>query len=150
MQSFFALLLTWAAFAVAQSPGPAPSPTSVPSPAQTPAYNFVYRPTPSPATTPFPGPNAPAIAEIDLSDTTLVTPGTIHVRVLTSDPVTSVVAQTFGNTIKVPQKERGVFALDGYVPAIPDSLKNRSYDVEFIAAVADGRSVSVTLPLTLK
>jgi hypothetical protein len=136
------------------SPEPAPSTTPAPlpspSPSPSPAYRFVYRPTPSPVTTPFPLPNAPEIDEIDLNDSALVPPAPLHVRVLTSPTVVSVSAQTFGRSIAIPQHDRGVFTFDGYIPNVPDFLRNRTYSVEFIAASLDGRTVSVTLPLTLK
>lgn len=131
------------------SPAPSPSPSAAPTTA---AYRFVYKPTPPPTTqsTPFPGPNPPQIAEIDLSDATLVTPGTIRVRVLTSDAVASVVAETFGNTFAIPKKEPGLFTFEGYVGDVPAYVKNRTYDVTFTASTSDGRNAAVTLPLTLR
>lgn len=131
-------------------PPPASSAPARPAPSPTPAYAFVYKPTPSPDVTPFPGPNPPTIAEIDLSDSTLVTPGTIRVRVLTSDAVVSVAAETFGSSIPIVRAATGLFTLEGYVPAVPDTYKNRRYDVTFIASSADGRQARVVLPLILK
>ncbi len=116
----------------------------------TPTYGFVYKATPSPDVTPFPGPNPPAISEIDLSAATLVTPGTIRVRVLTSDAVISVAAETFGSSIPIARAAAGIFTLEGYVPAVPDAYKNRQYDVTFTASAADGRTARVVLPLLLK
>lgn len=124
--------------------------TPQPSPIATPAYGFVFKPTPSPDVTPFPGPNPPAISEIDLSDSTLVTPGTIRVRVLTNDAVVSVAAETFGSSIPIARVASGTFTLEGYVPAIPSTYRNRVYDVTFTATAADGRNARVTLPLVLK
>jgi hypothetical protein len=145
-----ALAVALAAAAVAQG-GPSPSPSpAAPAPSATPAYRFVYRPTPSPVSTPFPLPNAPQIDEIDLNDSALVPPAPLHVRVLTSPAVVSVSAETFGRSIAIPQHERGVFTFDGYIPDVPGFLRNRTYDVDFIAADVDGRTASVTLPLTLK
>ncbi len=148
----FAALLS--ASLVAQvTPAPSPVPTgTVPAaaPSATPAYGFVYKPTPSPDVTPFPGPNPPTITEIDLSDSTLVTPGNIRVRVLTSDAVVSVAAETFGSSLPIAKVSNGTFALEGYVPAIPSAYKNRVYDVTFTATAADGRSARVVLPLVLK
>lgn len=136
-----------------QTPGAAPpaaSPAATAIPAPTPAYNFVYRATPSPATAAVPAPNGPQINEIDLSDVTIVTPGAIHVRVLTSTAVTSVVAQTFGRSIAIPQRASGLFALDANISAVPAFLRGRSYAIDFVASVADGRTANVTLPLVLK
>ena len=141
------------AFATAgAAPTPSPAATASPTVAPTAAYRFVYKPTPPPATqsTPFPGPNPPQIAEIDLSDATLVTPGTIRVRVLTSDAVSSVVAETFGSTFAIPKKEPGLFTFEGYVGDVPAYVRNRTYDVTFTASTSDGRNAAVTLPLTLR
>jgi len=128
---------------------PTAAPTAIPAP-PTPAYNFVYRATPAPVSAAPPAPNAPQINEIDLSDATIVTPGAIHVRVLTSNAVTSVVAQTFGRSIAIPQKASGIFALDANISAVPAFLKGRSYPIDFVATVADGRTANVSLPLVLK
>lgn len=144
--TFFALAPTVGRSAPAASPAPPPAP----SPSPTSAFHFVYKTQPSPDVTPFPGPNPPQIAEIDLSDTTLVTPGTIRVRVLTSDAVAKVVAETFGNTFAIPKKEAGLFTFEGYVGEVPAFVKNRTYDVTFTASTSDGRNTVVTLPLTLK
>jgi hypothetical protein len=145
----------------AQSPAPASSPspetetpiaTSAPTtaPSATPAYRFIYRATPSPDTTPFPGPNAPEINEIDLSDSTLVPPANIYGRILTSISVVRVTAQTMGADLNIPQISPGVFGLSASVPDVPSYLRNRSFDVTFVATVADGRVASVTIPLTIK
>ncbi len=103
--------------------------------------------------TPAPDPNTPQIAEIDLSDSTVVTPGDMHVRVLTSYAVTSVVAQTLGRSVAIPRAAPGLFLLDTSVPGIPffmSYLKNRSYPIVFSALVPDGRATTVTLSLTLR
>lgn len=166
----FPLAVVVAALVVAQTTPPSPAPTDVPpatvSPAAelspspspwaapdvspSPAYHFVYRPTPSPVTTPFPLPNAPEIDEIDLNEAALVPPAPLHVRVLTNTSVVSVSAETFGRSIAIPQHDRGIFTFDGYIPNVPDFLRNRTYAVSFTAAAGDGRTASVTLPLTLK
>ncbi|MDQ2858080.1 MAG: hypothetical protein M3R53_05430 [Candidatus Eremiobacteraeota bacterium] len=164
----------FAAFLVAQ-PQPSPAPQSSPSPlpslapsttpnagasatpvpvaSQTPLYKFVYRATPSPVTaaTTAPSPaNAPSIDEIDLNDSTIVTPGALHLRVLTSDAVVSVTAETLGRSVTIPLRERGTFAYDGFLPAVPFYLRNQTYDVRFVASAQDGRTALVTIPLTLK
>jgi hypothetical protein len=141
------LAVVASAFVIAQTTTPV---SPGPSPSASPEFRFVYKPTPTAESTPFPGPNPPQIAEIDLSDATLVTPGTVRVRVLTSDAVTTVVAETFGNTIAIPKKESGLFTFEGYVGEIPAFAKNRTYSVTFTASTIDGRNTTVTLPLTLK
>jgi hypothetical protein len=130
---------------------PLPTPPATPLPTATPLYKFVYRPTPVP--TPAPDPNTPQIAEIDLSDTVVVTPSDVHVRVLTSYAVTNVVAQALGRSVAIPRAAPGLFLLDTSVPGIPffmSYLKNRTYPIVFSAAVPDGRSTTVTLSLTLR
>lgn len=128
-----------------QTPAPTPAPTA------TPVYRYVYRPATVP--TPAPDPNTPQIAEIDLTDSTIVTPGEVHVRVLTSYAVTNVVAQALGRQIAIPRSAPGLFLLDTSIPNIPffmSYLKNRIYPIVFIAGVPDGRTTAITLSITLK
>ncbi len=136
------------------TPVPTASPTPVASPnaTATPTYRFVYKPTPAPAgvTTPFPLPGAPQILEIDLGDSTLVTPGTLRVRVLTSESVASIAAETFGYSVAIPKKGSGLFSFEGDVGDVPAFVKNRTYDVVFTATGSDGRTATVALPLTLR
>ena len=146
----FGLPVLASALVLAQAMVPTTPASPAPSPSPSPAFHFIYKPTPTAETTPFPGPNPPQIAEIDLSDATLVTPGIIRVRVLTSDAVAAVVAETFGNTFSIPKKETGLFTFEGYVGEVPAFVKNRTYDVTFTASTRDGRNTAVTLPLTLK
>jgi hypothetical protein len=133
----------------APTAGPSPAPAS-PSPSPTPAYRFVYRATPSPVTTPFPGPNAPEIDEIDLSDSVLIPPENIYGRVLTNPAVVSVSAQTMGATLDIPKTAPGVFTLAASIPDVPQFLRNRSFDVSFTATTTDGRVATVTLELVIK
>lgn len=149
----FGFAIVASALVLTQTTAPTTPPTlpvPSPSPSATPEFHFIYKSTPSVDSTPFPGPNPPQIAEIDLSDATLVTPGTVRVRVLTSDVVTTVVAETFGNTIPIPKKASGLFTFEGYVGEVPAFVKNRTYSVTFTASTGDGRNATVTLPLTLK
>jgi hypothetical protein len=144
--------------AAAESPAPSsPEPAAPaagqnaqPQPSPTPAYRFVWVPTPSPDATAYPGPNAPEIKEIDLGDHVLVTPGELRVRVVTNKQVVSVIARTLGRELPIPRQDAGVFALEGSVPQVPRFLADKTYDVDFVAASADGRTAVVTLPLDLK
>jgi len=106
-------------------------------------------PSPSPNDTPVPR-DGPEIKEIDLSDSVVVSPGDLHVRVLTSRSVVRVIAEAMGNDLTIPLQTPGVFIFDGYVPNAPAFMRDRSFDVSFIATAADGRSATVTLPLTLR
>ncbi len=139
-----------AAPSAAPTPIATPTVSAAPTMVATPAYNFVYRPAPAASPTPFPGPNPPEIDEIDVSDATIVAPSSVRVRVLTSAAVTSVTADTFGRTLSIPQERPGLFALAASVPDVPFFLKNRTYNIEFVAAVPDGRTARVTIPLTLR
>jgi hypothetical protein len=138
------------------TPGPTPGgattapPSTTPAASPSPLYRFVYVPTPSPVTTPFPGPRAPKILEIDLNDQTLVTPGDLRVRVLTSSDVSNVVARTWGYELAIPRVQPGTFAAQYTVPQAPAYLSGRSFDVDFVASVPDGRTSIVTLQLSLK
>jgi hypothetical protein len=132
------------------SPTSMPAPSATPAPSPTPQYRFVYRTPPSPVTTPFPGPNAPEINEIDLSDATLVPPANIYGRILTSTSVIAVRAETMGATLDIPKTAPGVFSLAASVPDVPRFVRDREFDVTFTATSIDGRTATVTLPLTIK
>ena len=129
----------------ALTPSPAPAPSAAqPSAAPSPAFGFVFTPPPAQ------DPAGPSIREIDLSGQTLVTPGELAVRVLTSPDVVSVVARTIGREINLPQVQSGQFGGSAFVPALPWYLRNRQYSVEFVAAAPSGRTASVTLSVGLK
>lgn len=137
------------AHGVAQSlPAPAASATALASPA--PVFHFVFTPSPAPENTPFQRAGAPEIREIDLSDAVLAAPGDLHVRVLTSSNVVSVTATTMGHDLDIPALSPGIFRLDAWIPEVPQVMRNRNFDVQFVAAGPDGRTANVTLPLALK
>jgi len=158
MLALLVLAVASASPSAAPTPSPAPSPTpgllatfapSV-SATATPVYNFIYRPSPAPGSTPFPTLGVPEIFEIDVTDQTIAVPGPLHVRILTSDSVVSVVAQSFGYEVEIPRTGRGTFALDGILPVVPDVAKGRRFDVDVVATSKDGRTVTITLPFMLK
>jgi hypothetical protein len=134
-------------------PSPEPSPAATqqaaPSPQPTQAYRFIYHPAPQAGTDPAPS-SAPAILEIDLTDQVIVTPTELNVRVLTSPAVVSVTVQTLGHSIALPEVQPGLFGFKTTLGPAPGSLRNRSFDVVFVAADGGGHTASVTLPLTLK
>lgn len=138
------------------SPSGAPSPSATPSgpltPPPSPAasatphpYKFVYTPSPS-ATI---ATDAPGILEIDLSDQTIHAPGPIDIRVLTTPPVATVTMRALGHDIALPKTADGLFSVDGQIPSVPFFLRGRTYNVDFVAAVPDGRTSSVTIPVTI-
>ncbi|MDB5069018.1 MAG: hypothetical protein JWM87_129, partial [Candidatus Eremiobacteraeota bacterium] len=129
-----------------------PVPTATPVPA-TPAPQGSASPNPfGYVTAPAPGPSgAPRILEIAMNDRVLHKGGMLLVRVTTSPDVTAVVARTMGHEITIPQGAPGYFAGQEQLPSgIPFFLLNRSYQIEFVATTADGRSTTYTLPVRLE
>jgi hypothetical protein len=137
------------AAAITSTPGASPSPAATPAAAATPLYTFVYRASPQP----IPSADVPVIAEIDLNATEITPPAPLHVRVLTSIAVVSVTAQTsmafMTRGIPIPKAQPGLFLFDGYVPDVPFFLRNHTFNVDFIATTASGRTTDVSLPLRL-
>lgn len=146
---------------------PTPPPLVTPSPVPTP----VTTPTPPAASTPSPSPSAsatpplfgyvvdppaepsgsPRIVEIALNDRTLHQGQMLLVKITTSPDVTSMYARTLGHQIAIPFMSPGIFAGQQQLPnAIPGFLLNRSYQIEFVATTADGKSTIVALPLRLE
>jgi hypothetical protein len=124
-----------------------PPPPAQTAPASGAPYGFVYTP---PLDAQAADPNAPRIIEIDLNDHILSAPGPVRVRVLTSAPVNSVIVSTMGRQLTVPQTAPGVFSADDQIPNIPFFLRNRTYNIQFIASTPYGRTTTVTLPITLR
>lgn len=134
------------------TPSPAPSPAATttpippsPAPSGSPSmFNYVVDPTPGPT-------SAPRIVEIAINDRVLHMGGMLLLKVTTSNDVTSVKARTMGREIAVPQGAPGYFAGQEQLPTgIPFFLLNRTYQIEFVATTADGRTASFTLPLRLE
>ena len=123
---------------------PAP-PTPTPPPSASPSlFNYIVAPSPGPS-------GAPQIVEIALNDRVIHKGGMLLVRVTTSPDVTAVIARTLGHEIIVPQGAPGYFAGQEQMPtAIPFFLLNRTYQIEFIASTADGRSVAYMMPIRLE
>jgi hypothetical protein len=136
----------------AQNATPAPSPASTatpapPTPQPSPSpnlFNYIVAPSPGPS-------SGPQIVEIALNDRVIHKGGLLLVRVTTSTDVTAVIARTMGHEIIVPQGAPGYFAGQEQMPsAIPFFLLNRTYQIEFIASTADGRSAVYTMPIRLE
>jgi hypothetical protein len=140
--------------AATQPPTPAPVPTSTTTPTPpTPApqasatpnlFNYVVEPSPGPSGT-------PRFVQIALNEKTLHRGGMLLVRITTSPDVTTVVARTMGHEIAIPQGAPGYFAGQEQLPSsIPFFLLNRTYQVDFVASTADGRSATYSLPVRLE
>lgn len=83
-----------------------------------------------------------------LNDRVLHAGGMLQVRVTTSPDVTTMVARTMGHEIAVPLYSLGVFAGQQQMPTgIPFFLLNRTYQVDFVATTADGRTSVASLPV---
>ncbi len=135
-----------------QTPAPQPAstttpapPTPTPQPSATPSlFNYIVAPAPGPS-------GAPQIVEIALNDRVIHKGGLLLVRVTTSADVTAVIARTMGHEIIVPQGAPGYFAGQEQMPSgIPFFLLNRTYQIEFVASTADGRSAAFTMPIRLE
>ncbi len=170
MLALYALPLIVALFQPAPSPQPMPTPpgppaaTSAPTPVATTTPAPPTPPaTPSPQASvtpnpfsyvvdPTPGPSgAPQIIEISLNDRVLHMGGMMLVKVTTSSDVTAVVARSMGRQIAIPQGAPGYFAGQQQLPgSIPFFLLNRTYQIEFVATTADGRSTIYALPMRLE
>ena len=125
---------------------PTPSPVpATPQPSATPnPFTYVVAPAPGPT-------GAPRIVEIALNDRVLHRGGPLLVRVTTSADVTSVIARTMGHELGIPQGAPGYFAGQDQLPSsIPFFLLNRTYQVEFVASTADGRSTTYSVPVRLE
>lgn len=126
---------------------PTPPPPAVAPPASVGPYGFVYTPPPEAQNADT---NAPRILEIDLNDRVLSAPGPVRVRVVTNPAVNSVIVGTMGRQLAVPQTAPGVFSAEDQMPNIPFFLRNRTYDIQFIASTPYGRTTTVTIPVTLR
>jgi hypothetical protein len=132
------------------APSPPPTfPPPAPPPATPSPYRFVYTPAPVPGATDAPS-DAPSIIEIDLTDRILRAPGPLNIRVVTNSPVSIVTMHVLGRDLPLPKTGDGLFSVDNQLPSLPFWLHGKTYQVDFIAAVPDGRSVKVTIPVTLR
>jgi hypothetical protein len=169
MLALYALPLIVALFQPAPSPQPIPTPpmpqpsaTAAPTPVAT-TTPVPPSPTPTPQASaspnpfayvvaPSPGPSGgPQIIEIALNDRVQHMGGMLLVKVTTSSDVTGVVARSMGRQIAIPQGAPGYFAGQEQLPSgIPFFMLNRTYQIEFVATTADGRSTIFALPLRLE
>ena len=140
--------------AATQAPTPAPAPTSTTTPTPpTPTpqasatpnlFNYVVEPAPGPS-------GAPRFVQIALNDKILHRGGMLLVRITTSADVSSVIARAMGHEIGIPQGAPGYFAGQEQLPSsIPFFLLNRTYQVDFVASTADGRTATYSMPVRLE
>jgi len=103
--------------------------------------------------TPLAQANAPAgsprIIEIALNAQTLVSPGPVLVRITTTPDVVNVIARALGREINIQQASPGVFSGGEDIPRVPAFMR-RNYEVEIVAANAEGKTARATVPVTLR
>jgi hypothetical protein len=123
------------------TPGPAPAP----SPTVTPNYTFRFIPKPAAV-----APGAAQILEVDLNSNVLRAQGDIDMRVLTTVNVVKVVSRSGGRSGELAKVADGEFVAAGKLPKLPFFVGGVSFNLEFVASTADGRSTSVTIPVKLR
>jgi len=162
----------------APSAVPEPSVTSVPEPSGTaaPEPNASAAPAPSAAAEPVPGPSVtpsasatrdpykyrfvprqPAVSEpgtpqifaIFLNDQTLHGGGVIEIKVVTSPDVVKLISRSNGRQGVLPAIAPGDFEAISRLPKIPFIAAGMTTLLEFVAFTADGKSVSVKVPVKL-
>ena len=88
-------------------------------------------------------------AEIALNAQTLISPGPVLVRITTTPDVVNVTARALGREINIQQASPGVFSGGEDIPRVPAFMR-RNYDVEIVAANAEGKTARATVPVTLR
>jgi hypothetical protein len=122
------------------TPTPAPVATATPSPYH---YRFV------PHVPAHPAPGDPIIYAVYLNESRLRSAGPIDIRVETSPEVVKVISRSNGRDGVVPLISPGVFVAQGKLPKIPFIAEGMSVDLQFIATTADGRKITVSVPVRL-
>ena len=124
---------------------PTPTATSSPTPAPTATslykYRFVPRLPPSPA------PNVPLIYAVYLNSEQLR--DTISIRVETNTVVTKVVSKSGNSSGVLTPAGPGVFVANGKLPKLPFFAHGLSINLDIVAYSADGKSVTVRVPVRL-
>ncbi|GAC1502860.1 MAG: hypothetical protein NVS1B14_07890 [Vulcanimicrobiaceae bacterium] len=139
----FACLAPVLALALA-SCGPKPGAPTAPSVATSPGTRYAY--VVVPAAPPSP---APKILEIALNAQRYSAPGTVDVRVRTTDDVTLLTAKLLGRERAIPKIAAGLFADLQALPDVPFFLKGHDYTVEFVATTDDGRRTAANVTVHL-
>jgi hypothetical protein len=94
-------------------------------------------------------PDAPQIFAVYLNDRKLRSGGPIAIKVLTSENVVKVVSRSNGREGIVPAIAPGDFEASSKLPKIPFIAAGMTTLLEFVASTADGKSVSVKVPVKL-
>ncbi len=125
-----------------------PSTTASASPNASPTPNpYTYRFVPRQPANVVPG--QPQIFAVYLNAKHLRSHGPILIRVETSPNVVMVQSKSNGRGGAIPMIAPGVFAANSTLPAIPFIASGMTTDLVFIATSADGRSVTVRVPVEL-
>ncbi len=122
-------------------PGAPPAATATPNPYK---YRFVPR---QPAVH---VPGAPQIFAIFLNDQILHGSGLIEIKVVTSPDVVKVITRSNGREGVIQAAGPGDFETNSRLPKIPFIAAGMTTLLEFVAFTADGKSVSVKVPVKLE
>jgi len=129
------------------TPPTQPAQAGAPNATATAASQFSY------VLTPQMQANAPAgsprILEIALNAQTLISPGPVLVRITTTPDVVNVIARALGREITIQQASPGIFSGGEDIPRVPAFMR-RSYEIEIVAANAEGKTARATVPVTLR
>lgn len=123
------------------APEPAPTTTATADPYK---YRFVPR---QPAVH---EPGTPQIFAIYLNDQTLHGSGLILIKVVTSPDVVKVITRSNGREGVIQEAAPGDFEANSRLPKIPFIAAGMTTLLEFVALTADGKSVSVKVPVKLE
>jgi hypothetical protein len=93
--------------------------------------------------------DAPQILIVYLNDRKLRSRGPIMIKVVTSQNVVKVVTRSNGHEGLVPAVAPGDFEANSTLPKIPFIAAGMTTLLEFVAFTADGKSVSVKVPVKL-
>jgi hypothetical protein len=129
------------------APPVAPAATATPLP-----WGFIYQP-PHPLPAAQAAAGAPVILEFDLNAEPIVAPSDVRGRILTNPEVVNVTVRMFGRETSIPKVAPGDFELAGHVPSIPffmSSFVRGRRDIEIVAAVADGRTATIVVPVRIQ
>jgi hypothetical protein len=151
------------------SAAPVPSATVEPvpgatPPAPTPGESAVPTVSPAPSTSPTPDPykyrfvprqpdhpeaGVPQIFAVYLNDRKLHSSGPIMIKVVTSPDVVKVISRSNGREGAIPELAPGDFETSSKLPKIPFIAAGMTTLLEFVASTAEGKTVSVKVPVKI-
>ncbi len=131
---------------VPSAPPPSPGAVPVPEPSAT-ADPYGYRFVPRQPAHPVEG--VPQIFAVYLNDRKLHSGGPILIKVVTSPDVVKVISRSNGREGVLQAVAPGDFEASSKLPKIPFIAAGMTTLLEFVASNADGKTVSVKVPVTI-